>query len=66
MYCNNEYEAAENSDAIVLITEWNQFRRLDLDRLINNMNDKYFFDFRNVYERETLERLGFIYNAIGR
>lgn len=54
-YMNDEYEVAKDADAIVLITEWTQFRALDLNILKNNMNDNYFFDLRNVYAKRKEE-----------
>lgn len=66
MYCSSEYHAARNADALLIITEWNQFRSLDLQRIRNLMGGTYFFDFRNVYDREKLEKLGFEYEGIGR
>ena len=65
-YCNNEYQTVENADALAIITEWNQFRNLELDAIKNKMKDNYFFDFRNIYEREELEALGFKYYGVGR
>jgi len=64
-YCSNEYEAIKDSDAVVIITEWNQFRNLDLERVKNDLKQTYFFDLRNIYERELLEERGFKYIAVG-
>lgn len=65
-FCKDEYEAAENCDAIVLMTEWNQFRNLDFSRMLPQLKDRYFFDFRNVYDRKTMEGMGFFYYGVGR
>jgi len=65
-YCADEYSAAEDADAVVLLTEWNQFRRLDLARILRSMRGKHFFDFRNVYEPEDMIKLGFVYEGVGR
>lgn len=65
-FCKDEYEAIEHVDAVVLMTEWNQFRNLELERVMNITKDQYFFDLRNVYRRETMEKLGFKYYAVGR
>ena len=65
-YCGDEYDAAKGTDAIVILTEWNQFRHLDLPRLRELMIGRYFFDFRNVYEPKDMAGLGFIYSGIGR
>ncbi|MTI59937.1 MAG: UDP-glucose/GDP-mannose dehydrogenase family protein [Firmicutes bacterium] len=64
-YCNNEYEVMKKSDALVLITEWNQFRRLDLSKVKELLKQPIFFDLRNVYEKEELERYGLEYIGVG-
>jgi UDPglucose 6-dehydrogenase len=64
-YCDNEYEAIQNADALVIITEWNQFRNLDLVRVMKLLNEPYFFDLRNIYKRSTMEQQGFRYYAVG-
>lgn len=67
IYCENEYEAAADADAIVIITEWNCFRSLDIDKLKALMKDNYFFDLRNIYDRQELEqKFGYRYYAVGR
>jgi len=65
-YCNDEYEAVEKADAVVIITEWNQFRNLNIGKLKEKMKDNYFFDFRNIYNPVNIEEEGFIYSSIGR
>jgi UDPglucose 6-dehydrogenase len=65
-FCVDEYEAAKNADAIAILTEWNQFRHLDLNKIKNLMKNKYFFDYRNVYEPEDVKKCGFIYYGVGR
>ncbi len=65
-YCDDEYEAARGSDALVVITEWNQFRRLDMDRLKQVMREPNIIDLRNLYEPETMRSAGFKYLAMGR
>ncbi|MBC7958629.1 MAG: UDP-glucose/GDP-mannose dehydrogenase family protein [Vallitaleaceae bacterium] len=64
-YCENEYEACEETDAIIIITEWNQFRSLDLERIKASMKGEYFFDFRNIYPKEVVEEKGFKYVSVG-
>lgn len=66
IYCSNEYDVVEGTDAAVIITEWNEFRSLNLEKIKTLMKGSFFFDFRNVYDRDNLERLGFIYEAVGR
>ncbi len=65
-YASNAYEAAEEADAVVLVTEWPEFRALDLKRVKASMRGDVFVDGRNLYEPETLRNLGFKYYGIGR
>ncbi|AQR61175.1 UDP-glucose 6-dehydrogenase [Brevundimonas sp. LM2] len=60
------YEAAEGADALVLLTEWNQFRALDLARIKDAMAQPIIIDLRNVYKPEEVRALGFTYSSIGR
>jgi len=63
---SDPYDVAKGSDAIVLVTEWNQFRRLDLERIKPLLNRPIFIDLRNVYEPAHMKRLGFDYTCVGR
>ena len=65
-YCDDEYAAIEGTDAIVLATEWNQFRGLDFDRVKGLVKTAVMIDLRNVYEPETMESRGFSYVGVGR
>jgi UDPglucose 6-dehydrogenase len=65
-FCSNELEAAHEADALLILTEWNQFRNLDLDSLAKAMNQKQVFDYRNIYDRAQLEAKGFVYKGLGR
>ncbi|MDD5435312.1 MAG: UDP-glucose/GDP-mannose dehydrogenase family protein [Nitrospira sp.] len=65
-YCNDAYDAATGTDAVVLITEWNQFRNLGLDKLKELMKHPIFIDMRNVYEPERMRKNGFDYYSVGR
>jgi len=65
-YCKNAYDCAEDTDAILLVTEWNEFRELDFERLHKLMRNQVFIDCRNVYKRERIESYGFKYNSFGR
>jgi UDPglucose 6-dehydrogenase len=60
------YEAAEGADAIVILTEWDQFRALDLDRLAAAMRTPLVVDLRNIYRPEELRSRGFRYVSVGR
>lgn len=66
VYCLDEYDAAKDADAIIILTEWNQFRHLDLGRILKLMRGKHFFDFRNMYEPEDVVKFGFCYDSVGR
>ena len=65
-YVENPYDAAKDADAVVILTEWNQFRALDIQRLKKAMRGNLFADFRNIYDRALLEKAGFVYIAVGR
>lgn len=65
IYAGNEYEAVEGVHAVVLMTEWHQFRGMDLHRIKNNMNGDYFFDLRNVYSKNKEVRNIFKYIGVG-
>jgi UDPglucose 6-dehydrogenase len=65
-YCNNAYACAEAADALVLVTEWEEFRALDLDRLKALMAAPVVVDLRNVYRPEQMTQRGFDYVSVGR
>jgi UDPglucose 6-dehydrogenase len=65
-YCQDAYATCSGSDALVLATEWNQFRALDMQRVHALLQTPVVVDLRNVYEPETMKRLGFRYAAVGR
>jgi len=65
-YGEDAYGVAEGVDALVLATEWNQFRRLDLERLKGLMKSPTFIDLRNVYDPDQMKKLGFDYSGVGR
>ncbi len=64
--CKNAYEACEGADALVIVTEWNQFRMLDLERVHGLMNRALVVDLRNVYDPDKVEAAGFEYESVGR
>jgi len=64
-YCNDSYDAATDSDAIVILTEWNQFRGMDLERLKTLMKDNFLFDLRNIYSRVDQAKEIFNYHGVG-
>jgi UDPglucose 6-dehydrogenase len=65
-FATNAYEAAQRADALVLVTEWNEFRRLDLARVRKLMRHRVFIDLRNMYDPASVKRLGFEYICVGR
>jgi UDPglucose 6-dehydrogenase len=65
-YCKNSYDAAEGSDALVLITEWNQFRNLDIGKIKGLLKSPIIIDLRNVYELQKMKELGIRYTGVGR
>ena len=64
-YCSNPYEAARGADAVVLVTEWDALRALDLDRLAASMRGTAFVDLRNIYPPEEVEQAGLSWYGIG-
>lgn len=64
-YCNDEYQAIKDADALVIITEWDQFKKLDLERVKKELKEPYFFDLRNIFRRDDMEKRGFTYIAVG-
>jgi UDPglucose 6-dehydrogenase len=65
-YADDEYSAATGADALVFVTEWNQFRALDMKRIRDLMKSPRIADLRNIYEPEDMRELGFEYVGIGR
>jgi UDPglucose 6-dehydrogenase len=65
-FCADPYEVAEGCDGLILATEWNEFRKLDLDRLRELLRAAVIIDLRNIYEPSEMRRLGFEYAGVGR
>jgi UDPglucose 6-dehydrogenase len=65
-YASDEYSALKDADALVIVTEWNQFRSLDLEKVKSLLNAPKIADLRNVYEPEDMRELGFEYVGVGR
>jgi UDPglucose 6-dehydrogenase len=65
-YSEHAIDAAKEADAVVLVTEWNEFKFLNLEKLKNVMRGNVLFDGRNVYDPDRMKRLGFDYHCIGR
>jgi len=65
-YCQDAYETAESADALVIVTEWNSYRRLDLPRLKLLLKEAVLIDLRNIYTPEEAQEAGFSYVGVGR
>ena len=65
-FCKDSYSTCDGSDALILATEWNQFRALDMERVRTLLQHPIMIDLRNVYEPDSMQRLGFQYAAVGR
>jgi len=66
IYCNSAYDVCDSSSALVIATEWDEFRVLDFNKVKKLMNDPVIFDLRNIYNMEELENLGFEYYGVGK
>ncbi len=64
--CKNAYEAAEGASAVVVVTEWREFKFLNLEKLLTKMKEPVMFDGRNLYSAERMKKIGFRYYGIGR
>jgi UDPglucose 6-dehydrogenase len=64
-FAKDEYDTLTGSHALVLVTEWNQFRNLDLDRIKKTLLGPWFFDLRDIYKREEVEKAGLSYFGVG-
>ena len=65
-YFDDLYETCKDADAVVIITEWNQYRAINFEKLKKVMRGNIFIDLRNIYSKELVEKTGFIYFAVGR
>ena len=65
-YATNPYEAAHDADAVVVVTEWNEFRQLDLVKLAKELKNRVLFDGRNIYDPQKMRDLGYMYYCVGR
>ncbi len=65
-WCDNAYDAIDGSDVLAIVTEWNEFRALDLSRIKDLMNDAVMVDLRNIYNPDEMVAAGFDYHCIGR
>jgi UDPglucose 6-dehydrogenase len=65
-YCDDAYACATGADALVIVTEWEQFRALDLAQVKQKMKQPVIVDLRNIYRPEEMEKAGFTYESVGR
>lgn len=66
VWCTDSYNAMEGADCLVILTEWNEFRALDLQRMKGLLRDSTIIDLRNIYEHRDMEAAGFQYFSVGR
>jgi UDPglucose 6-dehydrogenase len=64
--CDDSYSACDGADALVIVTEWNEFRMLDLDRVKQLLRRPVIVDLRNIYDPVSMRRAGFVYTSVGR
>ena len=65
-YAPDAYEAAKGADVLAILTEWNQFKKLDLQRLATTMRHKRIVDLRNTFRAEDLAQVGFEFTGVGK
>ncbi len=65
-YCSNSYEMAKGCDALMVVTEWNEFKQLDLEQIRSLLSQPVIFDGRNIYDPNVMKEMGFKYRGIGR
>lgn len=65
-FSENQYDALKGSDALIIATEWNEFRTPDFLKIVSNMKRKVIFDGRNLFDIAAIKELGFYYESIGR
>lgn len=65
-YADNQYDCLKDADALIIATEWNEFRTPDFERVIATLKEKVIFDGRNLFDTNAMEKMGFHYESIGR
>ena len=65
-YCEDSYDAADGADAMIIVTEWNQFRSLDMERVRSSLKQPVVVDLRNLYDPQRMKEQGFQYSSVGR
>jgi UDPglucose 6-dehydrogenase len=64
--CDDAYVMADGCDALVIVTEWNEFKQLDLEKIKESLKSPVIYDGRNIYDPVLMKEMGFAYRAIGR
>ena len=65
-FCKDAYEAAKDAELLIILTEWNEFKQLDLNKIKSVMKNPVILDGRNIYNPTEVKRLGFVYQGVGR
>jgi UDPglucose 6-dehydrogenase len=65
-FADTQYDCLENADALIIATEWNEFRTPDFEKMTGLLKDAVIFDGRNLFDVESMEKKGFHYESIGR
>jgi UDPglucose 6-dehydrogenase len=65
-FCNNQYDALQGADALLIMTEWSEFRTPDFEMIQSSLKAKVVFDGRNIFNKDAMKELGFYYESIGR
>ncbi|MBP6687409.1 MAG: UDP-glucose/GDP-mannose dehydrogenase family protein [Lacibacter sp.] len=65
-FADGQYDALVNADALIIATEWSEFRTPEFEKISSTLKNKVIFDGRNVYDREQMKQLGFFYESVGR
>jgi UDPglucose 6-dehydrogenase len=66
LFATSPYEAVKDADAVAVVTEWNEFRQLDMVKLAKGLRERVLFDGRNIYDPQALKDLGYTYYGVGR
>jgi UDPglucose 6-dehydrogenase len=65
-FAGNQYDALKEADALLIATEWNEFRTPDFQKIIKHLKNKVIFDGRNLFDLEAIREFGFHYESVGR
>jgi UDPglucose 6-dehydrogenase len=66
VFCDDPYQVAEDADGLILVTEWNEFKQLDMGRVKSLMHEPVLIDGRNIYDAKRMAEMGFVYRGMGR